>query len=155
MVPIKEAINSGSWLHCEQKNNLFETNQFRLKVNSFRKLNLSEVDNPENISGLDSNSIIWLLEIEVVNLNKIPLGVYEATQQLILIDQDGFNFPFFEDDHLHSHSEFSKKAKLKRFWMDDLLPKIKAVGSITFQLPDDDEATYSIGIKKNGIVQEV
>ena len=155
MVPIKEAINSGAWLHCEQRKNLLESNQFRIKINSFRKINLSEIDNVENVSGIDSNSTIWLLGIEVINLNKIPLQVYKATQQLILIDQDGFNFPIFEDHHLHSNSEFSNKTKLKRFWNDDLLPKIKAVGSLTFQLPDDDDAIYSLGIKEGGTVQEV
>ncbi len=155
MVPIKEAISSGAWLHCEQKKNLFETSQFRLKINSFEKINLSKVDNPEEIDGIDSNSVIWLLQVEVINLNKTPLEVYNATAKLTLIDQDGFIFPFFEDSHLHMSSKFSKKKGLSRFYSDDLLPKIKAVGSITFQLPDDDEAEYSIALKDNGTVQEV
>lgn len=155
MVPIKEAINSGAWLLCEQNANLLEANQFRLRINLFRKIHLSEIDGAEEVNGLDSNSTIWLLGVEIVNLNKTPLRVHEATNQLILIDQDGFSFPIFEDHHLHSYSEFGEKTKLKRFWLGDLLPKIKAVGSLAFQLPDDDEATYSIGIKNHGIVKEV
>lgn len=154
MVPVKEAINSGAWLQCEYDYD-GKIIKFRLKVNSFRKINLLKVDNPEEIDGIDSNSVIWLLQIEVINLNKTPLEVYNATAKLTLIDQDGFVFPFFEDSHLHSSSKFSKKNGLQRFYNDDLLPKIKALGSITFQLPDDDEAEYSIGLEDNGIVQEV
>tara|TARA_R100000935_G_scaffold56440_1_gene87970 strand:+ start:2156 stop:2623 length:468 start_codon:yes stop_codon:yes gene_type:complete len=155
MVPVKEAINSGVWLLCEQRNNLFETNQFRLKVNSFRKIKLSEVDEPDKMKNFDSNGVLWLMQIEVINLNKQPLSSNDGPNNLTLLDQDQFVFPTFYEIHLSYVSEFSKTSGISRFISTDLLPKIKAEGAIIFQLPDDDDAEYFISIEDNGIVQEV
>jgi hypothetical protein len=153
MVPIKEVISSGSWLQCEH--NFVENYKFRLRVISFEKLNLSLVDDPAEIEGIDSNSIIWKMDIEVIALNKEPIPVRYGPNDLLLVDQDGFKFPVFIERHLHMASEFSRNSGLHRFYVAELLPKIKAVGSITFQLPDDDDAEYFISIKNDGIVQEV
>src|SRR4051812_4766493 len=129
MVPIKEAISTGAWMHCEY---MYEKKlyQFRLKVISFRKLNLSEVDNPENIKVIDSNANIWLMEIEVINLTKEPLSPTFGPDMLILIDEDGFKFHVFKDTHLRLFSQFSKKSRLDRFFAQDLIAKIKAIGTI-------------------------
>lgn len=154
MVPIKEAINSGAWLHCEYQG-YDELIKFRLKVNSFRKITLLEIDNPEDMTSHDPNSILWLAQIEVINLTKSPIHPNKGPNVLFLVDNDEFCFPVFKDDHLHCYSEYSDKTKLNRFFIGDLLPKIKAVGSIVFQLPDDDDAIYSIGFKEGGTVQEV
>lgn len=154
MVPIKEAISSGAWLNCEHEFG-YSKYQFRLKINSIEKINISMVDNPEEIKNMDVNSNIWKMDIEVISLNKKPLPVRYGPNSLILIDQDGFHYPIFEDRHLHMRSEFSKKSNLFRFYVYDLLPKIKAVGSIAFLLPDDNEAEYFISIENEGIVEEV
>lgn len=154
MVPIKEAISSNTWLQCEHQYG-YNSYKFRLKIISFEKLNLSLVDNPEEIEGIDSNSLIWKLDIEIIGLNKEPIPPHCSTDCLLLVDQDGFKFPFFEDRHLHMASEFSRISGLYRFYTKDLLPKIKAVGSITFQLPDDGEAEYFISIQNDGIVEDV
>ena len=150
MIPIKEAISSGAWLHCE-----FTAKKeiFRLKVLSFRKLNLSEVDKPEEIELIDKNTIIWIMELEVINLTKEPIHPVDGPIQLILIDQDGFKFDVFFDSHLQFLSNFAKKSGMKRFFSDYLIPKILAVGAISFQLPDDNEAVYSISVK-NGSINE-
>ncbi len=152
MVPIKEAISSGAWLHCEYTYR-DELIKFRLKVISFRKLNLSEVDEPENIKVIDSNANYWLMEIEVINLIKEPLSPTFGPDQIILIDQDGFKFHVSHDTHLRLSSEFSKKSRMDRFFATDLIPKAKAIGTIPFQLPEDDEAEYSLSLK-NGTVRE-
>jgi len=157
MVPVKEAINSGSWLQCEH---LYYDDliKFRLKINSFRKLSLSEIDNPEKMDYiLDVNATLWIMNIEVINLTNIPIQPYDGPKQLVLIDKDGFNFYVRkEDSHLERHSNFAEISGANRFYCEgDLIPKIKAVGSIIFELPDDDEAEYSISIKNDGIVQEV
>lgn len=154
MVPIKEAINSGAWLHCEHKYG-YNTYQFRVKVDSFKILNLKEVDDPEEIDGLDENSKLYMLGIEVINITKEPVALHSSIDFLLLVDQDGFKFPIFKERHLYRVSEFGKKHKLQRFDFKELLPKIKAVGSILFQLPDDDEAEYFISIQNDGTVQEV
>jgi len=154
MVPIKEAINSGSWLHCEYDgyNGIYK---FRIKINSFRKLSLSEIDNPEKINNLDSSATLWIMAIEFINLTKKPIHPSYGPPSLILVDQDNFSFHLFEDYHLENGSNFSVKTGMNRFHSAELIPKVKAVGSLIFQLPNDDDATYSISIKDNGIVQEV
>lgn len=155
MVPVKEAINSGAWLQCEKRSNLFEANQFRIKIKSFRKLNLSEVDEPEKIEELDSGGVLWLMDLELVNLNKHPLSCVKGPSSLILVDQEHFVFPVVRDFHLRVGSKFSEMSGTKRFFNTDLLPKIKAVGSIIFQLPDDEDAEYFISLEDKGVVQEV
>ncbi|AMC10100.1 hypothetical protein Lupro_02030 [Lutibacter profundi] len=154
MVPIKDAISSGAWLHCEYlySDKLYK---FRLKINSFRKISISEIDNPEKIENFDINSILWLMNMEVINLTKVPIEPYWGPRHLILIDQDDFNFHVFEDDYLIRKSNFSDTSGTNRFCYPDLVPKIKAVGSIIFKLPDDDEAEYSISSQYNGSVQEI
>lgn len=153
MVPIKHAITSQSWLQCEYQY-YDEPIKFRIKINSFRKLNLSEIDEPENIDNLDSSSILWIMNIEFINLTKRPIHPSDGPPHLNLVDQDGFAFNILEDYHLESGSRFSKTSGMNRFHSNELIPKIKAVGSIIFQLPDDDDAEYSIALK-NGVVQEV
>lgn len=154
MVPIKDAVNSGSWLNCEKTNNLFETNQFRIKVNFFRKLSLSEIDEPDKIRRFENSAILFLINIEVVNLNKEPTDLYKNVDNLILVDNDDFSFPVFKDTHLHNWSAFAKTSGLNRFYTGIILPKIKTLGSIVFQLPDDDDAEYFISLQ-DGLVQEV
>jgi hypothetical protein len=155
MVPVKDAINNATWLQCEERSNLFEANLFRIKLNSFKKLNLSEVDEPEKIEELDSNGVLWIMNLELVNLNKQPLRCNLGPGSLILLDQEHFVFPITRDYHLRLGSKFSKSSGMERFHNTDLLPKIKAVGSIIFQLPDDDDAEYFISLEDKGVVQEV
>jgi len=154
MVPVKEAINSGSWLNCEYLD-YDEPYKFRIKINSFRKLNLSEIDNPEKIDVLDKDYTLWIMHIEFINLCKNPISPRYGPVKINVVDQDGFHFNILEDYHLENGSKFSKTSGMVRFHKADLIPKIKAIGSIIFQLPDDDEAEYSISIKNDGIVQEV
>ncbi|MCB4808476.1 hypothetical protein LG651_09445 [Tamlana sp. 62-3] len=154
MVPITEAINSGLWLYCEYEG-YNEIIKFRIKINSFRKLNLSEIDNPDKIEMLDSDANLMLMEVDVVNLVKETKNSDKLVGNLILTDQDEFNFPIFSDVHLCWGSNFAKKSRLNRFFSEQLIPKIKTKGSLIFQLPDDDDAVYTIGVKNNGIVQEV
>lgn len=154
MIPIKEAISTGAWLHCEAKYN-YELIQFRIKVLSFRKLNLSEVDNPERIDFRDEHTIVWIMDLEVVNLTKERIRAGDdALCKLIIVDQDGFNFYTFHDSHLCCSSDFAKTSKTYRFYAEYLIPKIKAVGAMPFLLPDDDEAVYSISIR-GGSVKKV
>lgn len=154
MVPIKEAISSGSWLQCEYKR-FQEEYKFRIKINSFRQLSLSEIDSPEKIQNLDNSATLWIMAIEFVNLTKKPIHPTYGPPSLILIDQDDFSFHLFEDYHLENGSNFSIKTGMNRFHSAELIPKVKAIGSLVFQLPNDDDAIYSLSIKENGLVQEV
>lgn len=150
MIPLKDAIENSLSLKCEYDYR-GELIQFRLRVLSFRKISLSEVDEPEEIKVIDSNTNYWLMEIEVINLIKEPLSPTFGPNQLVLIDQDGFKFHVSDDTHLRLSSEFAKKTKMNRFFATDLIPKTKAIGAIPFQLPDDDEAVYSISLKEGTI----
>ena len=152
MISIKDAINSGTWLNRKYIDNSNQSFHFGLKILSFRKLNLMEVDNHEEINLEDEGTIIVILDIEVVNMTKEPLSTYEMNQ-LVLIDQDGFKFHVFNDDHLRYYSKFAKKSKMDRLFGSHILPKIKAISAIPFQLPDDDEAVYSISVI-NGSIKE-
>ncbi len=152
MIPIKEAINLGTWFHCEYTDTRHdEIYPFRIKILSFRKLNLKEVDNPEGLDLKDEGTIIWIMNLEAINVRKEAVSPTYSLDQLILIDQDGFKFHVFRDSHLRCWSDFAKKSKLTRFYGSDLIPKIKAVGAVPFQLPDDDEAVYSISMKEGSI----
>ena len=150
MIPLKEAIENSLSLNCEY-NYRGGFIQFRLRILSFRKINLSEVDEPEEIKTIDSNANYWLMEIEVINLIKEPLSPTFGPDQLVLIDQDGFKFHASHDTHLRLSSEFAKKTKMNRFFATDLIPKTKAIGGIPFQLPDDVEAIYSISLKDGNV----
>lgn len=153
MIPIKEAISNDTWLRCEYDYN--ETlYKFNIKILSFRKINLSEVDEPEKIKVIDKNANYWIMGLECINLITEPLSPTYTTGQLILVDQDGFKFHTSDDVHLRLWSDFAKKYLLDCFFATDLVPKTKAVGAIAFQLPDDDEAAYSISLKKNGHIRE-
>lgn len=157
MVPVKEAINSGSWLHCEYEE-YKGIIKFRLKVDSFRKLSFSEIDNPEEMEYLlNPHATLWLMSVDFINLTSIPIDPYYGPKYLMLIDKDGFNFPVRRSDsHLERFSNFAEISGVNKFYSEgDLIPKIKVVGSLIFELPDDDEAEYSISIKNDGIVQEV
>jgi hypothetical protein len=152
MIPVKEAISTGAWLHCEYTDTDHdEIYPFRIKVLSFRKLNLKEVDNAEELNLRDTDCNLWIMELEAINIKKEPVSPTYSLDQLILMDQDDFQFHVFRDSHLRCWSEFAEKSKLNRFYGSDLIPKIKAVGAIPFQLPYDDEAVYSISMKEGSI----
>ena len=82
MIPIKDAIENSLSLQCEY-NYRGDFIQFRLRILSFRKINLSEVDDPEEIKTIDSNANYWLMEIEVINLIKEPLSPTFGPHQLV------------------------------------------------------------------------
>lgn len=150
MILIQEAITYGTWMHCEWKEHKINY-QFRVRILSFRKLSLSEVDEPEKIVLIDSSKTIWLMELEIVNLTKEPIAPIKGSGQLVLINQDGSKFNIFGDLHLGCSSKFAEKSKMRRLYFQSLVPKIKVIGTIPFQLPDDNEAVYSISLKKGSL----
>ncbi|OGW54869.1 MAG: hypothetical protein A2Y81_12330 [Nitrospirae bacterium RBG_13_43_8] len=153
-IPIREAINSGTWFRCITKG-LEETIIFKLRVLSFKKNNLSSIDEPEKLT-LDEG-ILWLMGIDVISLNKEEAEPSDIHSRVILFDQDGFKFNAIYDQHLNL-SEFGKSVGIKRFtgWSDvpKLKPKIKATGALPFLLPDDDTAEYYISVE-GGNIQEI
>ena len=151
MILLKDVIDSGSWFHCEfpLKDQL---HQFRLKVLSFQKLDLTEVDEPEKID-MWKNTIIWLMEIEIINLSKNPLAS-GYLNEINLINTKGSKFIRTGDLHLCQYSEFAKKKRLDRFFGPSLNPKIKAIGTLMYRLPDSDDSIFEISIF-NGTIREI
>jgi len=153
MVPVKEAISSGAWLYCEYSYNN-STFQFRVKVISFNKLDLSEVDRPEKIELPDANCEIWLLGIEILNYLNEPISTSSCSDMLLLADQDNYMFKIFSDIYLRGLSDYSTNARLNRLYNKNVYPGYNIIGIIPFILPIDDEAVYSLSLKHNGIIRE-
>ena len=147
MVPIKETVSSNAWFDCRSKDEI----RFKMRILLFEKVNLAEVDDPDKVKIDSSNGNYWILKIEIMNLTKRKISPDDAKRVIILVDQDEFHFNCVEDRHLSYHSDYATTSGLKRLYSDDLIPKIKMVGAITFFLPDDDEAEYSLTIDKGNI----
>ncbi len=143
MVPLSEAINSGIWIKAEYKEN--EDNYvFQMKPTSFTKINLkNDVDDPIKLGHIDVSSNVWLLKVEVVNLCRQKVeSSYMITGRLVLVDDDGYEFPTTDDWHLNLISDYANKTGLRRFFGTDLPPKIKRKGAVAFELPDTFDELY-------------
>lgn len=139
MIPIQEAIDTGAWLRGEFVEE-FEDDRvitFQIKLKEFSKIDLTTVDNPENISSelrLDAN--IWLLKCEIVNLSKCEAYSFRITHKLCLVDEDNYEFKIVSESYLTLSSEFAKTSELKNFFANALPPKIKRSGAVLFELPE-------------------
>ena len=152
MIFLNDAINNGTWFHCEFKRNI-NLYQFRLKVLSFQKLDVTQVDEPEKIK-MENGTTIWLMEAEMINICKEPLSSSLAIGFLNLVNQNGLSYRMGFESHLSALSEFAKKKRLIRFNVQALIPKIKAVGAILFRLPEnEDDSVYSLSMR-NGSIRE-
>lgn len=157
MVPIQEAINSQAWLRFSNAGYLREYSvdkprDFRVRVLGFSKINIAEIDDPEELDVSQSNASRWMLKLEVVSLCKRQISTSDFNKLVLLVDQDDFGFNYLLEPHLYC-SEFGKRTGLGRFYGGGLFPKIKAVGALAFLLPDDEEAQYCLSME-NGKVEE-
>jgi hypothetical protein len=144
---ISEAIQGGNWYDCQYERN-DEQVHFKLRILAFRKTSVQEIkpDSDEHTEG-----VLWIMEIEVVSLNKRPLEAYKVRRSIELEDHEEFVFEVFTEGKLDS----DEKSGLHRFssWSSNpsLSPKIKAWGSILFRLPEED-AQYSLVIKNGSVI---
>ena len=150
-VPVNEAINSGAWFKCISVDDEHNEYAFRLKIISFEKIKLKEVDAPNKINFDLKEGDIWLMKIQCVNLNKNVMSSYDIASNIILFDQDDFEFPTVDDDHLQLDSEYSEISGLKNLFGESFIPKIKYWGSVIFYLPKEDEAKYFFSIRGGNI----
>jgi hypothetical protein len=150
MIPVKEIVSSSAWFDCHSDSG-FEKIRFKMRVLSFDKVDLSEVDDPHEVKIDYSSGNYWILKLELVNLTKKVISSGDVSRAIILVDQDEFSFDVVEDAHLSLYSGYAETSGLKRLYAGELMPKMKLVGAITFLLPDDDEAEYSLTIKKGNI----
>ena len=156
MVPIKEAVSSGAWLKFSSDYDPLGhglIKHFRVRILSFSKINLDAVDSSYKIDSQYSGAAWWLMRLELINLCKKQVNSTDFTNSLRLIDEDEFEFEVVQDTHLSLLSEYAEKAGLDRFFAGELYPKIKALGAITFFLPDEEDMEYSLSMER-GIVCE-
>jgi hypothetical protein len=148
MVPIKETVSSSGWFDCRSDKKEI---RFKIRVLSFEKVDLSEVDDSHKVKIDSSSGNYWILKVETVNLTKKAISPDDVTRKIVLVDQDEFHFNRVEDSHLSCNSDYATTSGLRRLYSGDLIPKIKVAGAITFFLPDDDEAEYSLTIEEGRI----
>jgi len=154
MVPLKEAIEDGLWLRAEcaedegKKINI----KFQIKILSCKKIDIAkEVDNLFELKTIDTDSNVWLLKAEVVNLLKTDLSVSGVTGSLILVDEERFNFSSVQNRHLNCFSKYADSSGLSNFFGTYLSPKIKKKGSIAFELPEFFDELF-VGVKYGTVV---
>jgi len=165
-IPINYSIETGAWLHCRTEERSWEWGSmesvaidFRVRVVSFGKIEIMEIDDPNKIELPLESGNLWLLEVNVVNLTKKEIESFPINSSLILVDQDDFEFIPTSDRHLTT-SEYgmSKGLNLLNGWSGSdcgiFMPKIAVRGSLAFLLPDEDDALYSLSVR-NGSIQEI
>ncbi len=156
MISVKDAIESGAWYHLEGDKAYHEV-AFRIGILSFEKQQLSEKELKQYF---DEGGNLWIMKIQVVSLNKTrELETGDIYDIIYLQDQDGFQFKYLgsPSDKIYSDSDESWENKLSRFGRygaPNFQAKTKAVGSIAFYLPDDDDPEYFIGVV-DGTINEV
>lgn len=153
-IPIKGAIDSGAWFKCRSGYDAIDQYEFQIKVLSFDKVNLAEIDNIENIELDLGSGALRLMKIQVINLNKTVVSSNHIQEFIHLIDQDDFAYEYTWDHHLLFYSNYAKLSGLEKFYGVEFMPKIKYTGAIAYYLPEDNEAEYYISVK-DGNIQEV
>ena len=149
-IPVKEAINSGAWFHC-----VSESYEFRLKIISFEKVNLGEVDWKSKIRLGFEKGIFWLLKLELINLTKRIAYSQNITSKILIFDHEEFEFQQTIDPWLSDSSKiYACETGLATFYQGNFIPKTKYTGAITFMLPDEEGAEYYVSVV-GGNIQEV
>lgn len=151
-IPIKHAIESGSWFRVTTKDNV----EFRIKINSFSKIKIKSVDSAKNIDKKYdfTQGNFWLLSMDFTSLSKEELREGCFFSEIVVIDQDDFEFNISEDKHLSRDSHFAESSGLKLFYYNSYIPKVKYTGALPFFLPNEENAEYHIGIRR-GEIQEI
>lgn len=145
MVPIREVIEAGAWLlaefepihHYESAANDGEPVRLRIRVTDFSRIDLSAIDHCEELScRLDSN--VWKLGLDVVSLCRREWEFYWIMpRRLFIVDGDGFEYMFLDDNHLRLQSDYAKRSGLYNFFALSTPPKIRKSGAFPYELPDE------------------
>jgi len=124
---------------------------FRIRVTGFSKIDLSTIENPEQLKlPLDAN--IWKLDLDVVNLCLRETSSSCLSSRLVLKDADGYEFVRCNDSYLSCYSDFANTSKLSEFHGEKLPPKIRRTGALAFELPEE-FVSLSLAVRKGGICE--
>lgn len=142
-IPIRSAIEANCWL--KTIGNHEKEGFFKIRLIDFKKIRIKEIDDPNKISveyNLEAGDI-YLLKFDVVNFYGDKTGIKQ--EDIVVVDQDNFKFDSIYDSHLGCFSKFAEKSGLNKVSLyKDLMPKIKYRATLSYYLPKDDEAEYSI-----------
>jgi hypothetical protein len=142
-ISIKEAINSGAWFQCcSGYDGHYDKYSFRIKILSFEKVNMSEIDNPEEINLDIEGGVLWIMKLQIINLNREKEGIIDGLIQIS--DEENYEFESVSDKHLCCFSKYAEASGLKRLYAkwDIYMPKIKYSGALLYLLPDEETEFY-------------
>lgn len=145
--PLKQAIQSGGWLQCTGYDYDVDLH-FRVRVLGFSPTTLEELteNEPDTQINAELEGVLWILFLEVVNLNKKPVAAHDLYMIVKVTDADGYQFdPFEEETDLYDIKPFDRFG----YSAGPLSPKLKAKGAIAFVLPDE-ESDYNLLISGRG-----
>lgn len=152
-IPVQEAINSGAWFQCcSGYDGHFDEYSFRIKILSFKKIIMSEIDNPEQINLEIEGGDLWIMKLQIINLNKKEEGVIDSLIQIT--DEENYEFKYVSDNHLCRFSKYAETSGLKKLFGKYYMPKIKYTGAILYFLPKEDNAKYFLTVP-GGNIREV
>ena len=90
-ISIKQAVSTGAWYHCQLSGCWDDysidkiTIDLRIRIESFERINLNEVDGVENIKLNLKDGELWILKLEVVNFYKKTLDSFPIYDSIILV----------------------------------------------------------------------
>lgn len=160
LIPINEAIDSGAWLkvvcditHDYRGDSETSLIEFRLRLRGFEKIDLSTGFTPESFQNIDSESNVWRLRMDIVNMHKKPLESTLFGDILDLTDSDGFIFARCKDTELTLSSAYADSSGLRNFFCSNLPPKIKKSGVFAYELPELFDDMYILPCYKGKITE--
>ncbi len=150
MIPIKALVRDGCWLNCTVRSKFVQGEvTVRMRVLSFERLDYAEIGKAVSLEPIAEGAILWLLKLEVVNLCKASVLFGYLTEEMRVVDSDGFQFE--RDDAGLYFSDFAKRVGLS---LGSLLPKLKAQGAVIFKVPDED-SEFSLAFKNGSSGESV
>lgn len=150
--PIKKAIEDAVWLRCRGVQWGKEV-EFRLRVVDFLKPSGEDLADLMD-DGASVEGELWLLSIEVVSMMREPMSAYLPEALIRLEDHDSFSFHALNSNMLRRSSTRFGFRFADTTAVQALNPKMRIKGVIAFDLPDDEEAVYSVAIQ-DGSIQEM
>ncbi|MGV8108279.1 hypothetical protein [Methanospirillum sp.] len=157
---ITKAIQESTWLNCkvfdfDYYGEIIGVNsQFRIRIHRFWKVNLNDVDEPNEIENINDEGDYWVVDVDIINLNKEEFRYTHLEECLLLSDQDECIFKMEKDSHMCCHSDYAKTSGLDTGYAAHYRPKIKKSVKLPYFLPKLDDQEYYIHIK-NGEIKEV
>lgn len=154
MIPVNEAIETGVWLRAELSPKYredFEANegesvQIRVKILGLSKIDLAKQILHETPQGMhhmyppDRN--IWALTLNIVNLCKRQIQTIQINPRLLLADEHGYEYSYLEDPYLSNQTGYGKENGLSAYSNCSFPPKIKRLGSLPYELPEEIEQLF-------------